>query len=581
METRTIRAFAFFQVLLLISVGVPAQQTTGEQFMRQLQIKLDGLVLELELAASLIPIEELGLDSALAQQLTRLGITSVQELEAGGGFQRPVDLAAAQACLEAVFAANGVNADAGRLIQQARQFMADPNRAAVGRTRADQFVGLRRQKFEERLSKEAVPEIFAMSLAMRDAKRAFVSMAQSARMDVLVGGDDSNSGSTSLVSKGSVPSVLGFAVENGALTREVSGTTLTFRGNPVGIFKAFGDLGHFESYQADDAATRWLRKFSFALSFDTDRGPQPGTFTGGEQQLSALSFRYEVINKRDPRNQLYAERWDNLIEGDFKLLTRRLALVVKGLDTEPAFMDWLEETRNETFQAAAGGADAIRAKLQSRFEELDTLEIPDGLSREVSAFVNAFNAYRDERKSILEDASKGPLVTFEYTNLREPASADLSNLKLIAEGAFFKGKVDLTANASVTFFNSTPLGGGDRLRDFQLSVQADRALGKIPRLGSIVFSVAGKYERLVDDVVMPGAVMPAGMMPAGMMPVAPAGDIAIGQLKLTIPIQGTGMRIVPLSVSFANRTELIDESEVRGNFGITFDLDSILARLTP
>ena len=33
--------------------------------------------------------------------------------------------------------------------------------------------------------------------------------------------------------------------------------------------------------------------------------------------------------------------------------------------------------------------------------------------------------------------------------------------------------------------------------------------------------------------------------------------------------------------SFANRTELIKEKEVRGNFGFTFNLDSLLARFKP
>jgi hypothetical protein len=38
---------------------------------------------------------------------------------------------------------------------------------------------------------------------------------------------------------------------------------------------------------------------------------------------------------------------------------------------------------------------------------------------------------------------------------------------------------------------------------------------------------------------------------------------------------------IPLSISFANRTELIHEREIRGNFGVTFDLDSILAKFNP
>lgn len=58
------------------------------------------------------------------------------------------------------------------------------------------------------------------------------------------------------------------------------------------------------------------------------------------------------------------------------------------------------------------------------------------------------------------------------------------------------------------------------------------------------------------------------------------GDIALGQLKLTVPMKGSGVKI-PISLTIANRTELIKESDVRGNIGITFDLDSIFAKLKP
>jgi hypothetical protein len=58
------------------------------------------------------------------------------------------------------------------------------------------------------------------------------------------------------------------------------------------------------------------------------------------------------------------------------------------------------------------------------------------------------------------------------------------------------------------------------------------------------------------------------------------GDIAVGQIKFTIPIGDLGIRL-PLSVTFANRTDLIKESTVRANFGFTFDLDPLFARFNP
>ena len=58
------------------------------------------------------------------------------------------------------------------------------------------------------------------------------------------------------------------------------------------------------------------------------------------------------------------------------------------------------------------------------------------------------------------------------------------------------------------------------------------------------------------------------------------GTTTVGQLKLTVPTKGAGIRI-PLSVTWANRTDLIKEKVVRANVGVSYDLDSVFARFKP
>jgi hypothetical protein len=58
------------------------------------------------------------------------------------------------------------------------------------------------------------------------------------------------------------------------------------------------------------------------------------------------------------------------------------------------------------------------------------------------------------------------------------------------------------------------------------------------------------------------------------------GDIAVGQFGLNIPIKSLGIKF-PVSFTFANRTELVNEREVRGNFGFTFNWDTLLSKLKP
>jgi hypothetical protein len=50
------------------------------------------------------------------------------------------------------------------------------------------------------------------------------------------------------------------------------------------------------------------------------------------------------------------------------------------------------------------------------------------------------------------------------------------------------------------------------------------------------------------------------------------------QAKLTIPLWTTGIQF-PISVTVANRTELIKEKEVRGQFGFTFDFSKLVAAM--
>jgi hypothetical protein len=54
------------------------------------------------------------------------------------------------------------------------------------------------------------------------------------------------------------------------------------------------------------------------------------------------------------------------------------------------------------------------------------------------------------------------------------------------------------------------------------------------------------------------------------------GNIGVFQAKYSIPIGDSGVQI-PISFTASNRTELVKEKDVRGNIGITFDLDKLLA----
>jgi hypothetical protein len=290
------------------------------------------------------------------------------------------------------------------------------------------------------------------------------------------------------------------------------------------------------------------------------------------------------VNQRDPRHPRYRALWDEFFRNealDFtdqqtKAFERLQKDTVKGELQNETLQNWVTAT-NVALKAKMTEATAledpsieeVRAILEEQaallpVSELDKdLELTDAMTK----FIAAYAPYLAKRKEIMDEVMKGTLVTFEYTNYREPNAPDLSNLRFVYEKGT-KGGIDFTANASLTFYNKRPVGPDvQRLRDFDFSGQLDKKLDGVMGLGPAYLSFTGKYQRLTSNAVaFDGTILPNTK-----------GDIAAGQIKLTIPLKDSGIKI-PFSITFANRTELIREREVRGNFGFTFDVDTLFAR---
>lgn len=434
------------------------------------------------------------------------------------------------------------------------------------------------------------PDYFDLLVVMiaKKSTPAFLVEAVEADTSTQVGSDPSTGGTTSLVVKGGAPAVLGFAVENGALTRDVNKTVVTFRGNPLGIIHALKNDGFFQSAVEDekDPLTNFLRKTSFAFSFDTSRGSEPGVFTGTKQQLSSLSGRIEIINKRRP--SLYLKEWneflsDKVVQFADTLRNSEPALITTDITSkplewrDPALQQWYADTQAAL---AVATTDDVESVLRDRLDKLPVADLSPATVAQLAGIEQQIGAYISGRNEVLDKIARGTLVTFEYTNKREVNAPDTSNFRFIAEKGS-GGRVDLTFNASLTMFNNfdalksfvalnPSLPKPRRLRDFQFAGQFDVPFGSVRDVGQFVLFAGGKYERLLDNATTDlGAILPDTK-----------GDIGYLQLGLKVPIKGTGFKI-PFSVTFANRTELVKEHTVRGNFGFTLDLDTLLARFKP
>jgi hypothetical protein len=168
----------------------------------------------------------------------------------------------------------------------------------------------------------------------------------------------------------------------------------------------------------------------------------------------------------------------------------------------------------------------------------------------------------------------------EYTNLHAQNQPTTSNVRLIFSHQPSVAPTLLTFNAALTWYNSLPAATSTgRLRDVQAAGQLDRRLGVIPNLGNAVLTLAGYYQWMKEDALItigPGNVAPgSGIILPGTAAtlLGTKGNIGVVQGRLTLPVSNTIK--IPLSVTWSNRKELINESETRGQVGITFDLDSL------
>lgn len=415
-----------------------------------------------------------------------------------------------------------------------------------------------------------------------------LSELEESRWNKQTGSGAAAAGTTSVVSKGSIPALFGFAVENGALTRTASGTTITFRGSPANFYSALAHGGYIPAGAAvpewDGSFLAIAKRVSFHVAFDASRGNtgDSGTavFTGDRQQLAGWGIRTEVVNKRDPRRGEYERAWSELMDREGLTFINDFNALMSVIEPNAKFQAWRTKLQNKIATAREEQflgilKDAFPEFAQVAGEIAASNALFDATLRRAAASGASFAMTRRTR---INSIMKSWTAAVEYNVVKQgsasgatpPQLPDLGNLNVVLSRGFVDGP-ELTVNVGTTWFQSIPAGVETRtLRDIQTSFQLDFPLREIQQIGKPTLTVAGQFVSLRAEPL--GAkVLVNGVA------VSTKGNIGLVQAKLTIPTRSAGVSI-PLSVTWANRTELIKERQVRANFGISWDLDKIFAR---
>jgi hypothetical protein len=411
------------------------------------------------------------------------------------------------------------------------------------------------------------------------------------RVDRQEGASPSAAGSTTLVSSGQTARLIGLAVEQGGILQSISGSTVTVRTNPALLLSAFGKSGSVRIYSPDDnePLVRAIKKLNLAATFDTTRGSsaQTGgnTFLANYRQLTQFTARYDFINHRDPNARNNARLYRELAGKPVALrLANSLSSVYGKLRTNSAL--------NGAFGIAARNISSLTdpAAIQSAIEALMTqvVEIaradPD-LAAAAGDVVKVWEAFVNANADVARQAGRGWVMTAEYvfgrpplttldttgTGLANPSlgvqSPDLHTLRVI--GVRKVGSADFTFNVSSSIFHQALPTMSGNFRDFQASAKLD-----VP----VTFLNAASKRAQITLAAM---FADLHQRPLGLdftvhdKNINTPGKMGLAQAAMTIPLGDSGIKI-PLSLTYASRTELIDEKDVRASFGFTFDLESLL-----
>ena len=456
-------------------------------------------------------------------------------------------------------------------------------------------------------------------------QRNVLRLLEASRIDKQLGGTGAASGSTSVGSSPSAPSLLSIAVESGAVSQSTSGTVTTVRGNGLGLARLLLGNDQFvycseTQKPCEDRSVPILKSLSFAVGFDTSRqstvraptegsanaaapaAPKPiALLTGGPSRVESLQFRYDLFNRRDLHDPQYWSAWEKIVTPDGPLKTA-LRASAKAAGENFLLYEFIPSTAYRDNVLAPLALRLARAQTEAQVivefmtaatEALDLIaKLPDFAAKARTEFV-ALQNLRAAQDAIALEARKTMSASIEYNFLRPREQPEQSNIKFVLAGSPFRKDLKdglrvpnkdvlLSANFGIEFYNELPAGTKvGRLRDFQMSGQIDRKVPQAFSGADAVLTVAGYWQYQVDNALIkigPGQIVPGtGIVLPGEAAtlLAPKGHLGIVQGKFTLQFKDSGVKF-PIAITWASRTQLINASDVRGNIGIAFDLDKLI-----
>jgi len=454
-----------------------------------------------------------------------------------------------------------------------------------------------------------------------------------------VGAPPSADGSTTAVQKVGIPELLGIAVESGAVTNSVTGTTMTLSTSPYAFAVAFGkDTDTEENYRRFHLATQMGISASFNVASSSNPLASATRKQVSDWQMK-ITFR-DTSTRSSAVNRLY-EKPGGLGEAATSVAAdlSDSRFIGPEAELEPAAeavyqQAWTSSLKSLVAQAPAAGDTDQSEKQKGIAKEL--LQLLDKDAPYQHALADALNdLQKDSPADLSALVQKLQLDNTTYANLESEFEKDVQNLTKGWNGDItFGQKFPTTTAAAATNSNGTtttsPPIPSYLFGELDVTCDPKTAGGSVPAAKGVPIVAAGKGSNcflfshgswtgnfsssfytnpnsaLNEETFRgatvalqaqwslgPGFVQLKSANDKSQMTISANGsyqrlqenkdhkgkrpDIVLGNLRLEIPVS-SGVSF-PLSFSVANATEQIKETYVKGNFGISFDLDKLASLL--
>ena len=473
------------------------------------------------------------------------------------------------ALLLIVIPASGLSAQGLVALKKETQRFADPTENV-----ADLVVEIRDNLWKEVL---LVPD-------PNDKHQEIARLLAFSRGDLQTGATSGSSGTTSAVISPLLPAIFGMSLEMARSHERSRAPRSRSWPTPPGWCAPRRQAPPAPSRFVDREACRTLwTRLGVTASFDSARGEKKAELANLEtlgSQFSALAVRYEILNRRDvtlDRVNSVAEpffkRADALMKGQQELskaLDGATTRVEKELNTLVTSAPWTGSTgevrkkmveevvRKVVAGTTLSAADAAQARTLWR----ETLEAYDQLLDRIAGAAVVTLDFSLQQPDLTTTALAGGIVP---KGVRPPA---LYTARVVFAKAVLPD-LDVTSNVSVSLFHEKRQGMPNHFRDVRVGLEGKFKLRSLAGYGRPVLAFAGLYTLLNQEPLGLGITFNGA-------DIKTRGHIGVFQAKLEFPTANNSMRI-PLSLTVSNRTELIKESEVRGQIGVSFNLDSLFA----